>query len=168
MGYIGDYALPAGSSPSTRGAHGGLEPYGVDNGLIPVYAGSTGQYRRGPFPPTAHPRLRGEHRPSVSVMLARVGSSPSTRGAPEEDERGLKVTGLIPVYAGSTDFRGLGDTPTAAHPRLRGEHRVTFVAHIATTGSSPSTRGALVAGGSMTYAPRLIPVYAGSTSPMTQ
>ncbi len=112
----------AGSSPSTRGAHGGLEPYGVDNGLIPVYAGSTVSVRFHYAPGSAHPRLRGEHRQQRQPRCLLPGSSPSTRGAqPGEAVAGLGIR-LIPVYAGSTQVRAAPYRAGRAHPRLRGEH----------------------------------------------
>ena len=71
-----------------------------------------------------------------------AGSSPLTRGAHGwrwgvgEDE------GLIPAYAGSTLERHTPVSATRAHPRLRGEHGITYHEGRVIGGSSPLTRGA--------------------------
>nr|EEI14210.1 hypothetical protein HMPREF0276_1789 [Corynebacterium accolens ATCC 49725] len=91
-----------GSSPLTRGAQGDTQQAELAEGLIPAHAGSTQTFiipllvqqrlipahagstpschlhraRRG-----AHPRSRGEHIRSGSVLTRRGGSSPLTRGA---------------------------------------------------------------------------------------
>ena len=73
--------------------------------------------------------------------------------------------GLIPAYAGSTTLVPIAATTHRAHPRLRGEHlKVTF-SPSAPRGSSPLTRGAPHHRifGLRVY--RLIPAYAGSTTP---
>ncbi len=70
---------------------------------------------------------------------------------------------LIPVYAGSTVALCLDDPSTSAHPRLRGEHLGAIFEALATSGSSPSTRGAPYTQSMGKDGSRLIPVYAGST-----
>ncbi len=72
---------------------------------------------------------------------------------------------LIPVYAGSTARNTWHSASISAHPRLRGEHYAAYSQQAPAKGSSPSTRGAQWAGGAVMQAERLIPVYAGSTSP---
>mgnify|MGYP001013199085 CR=1 FL=1 len=72
----------AGSSPLTRGAPNSLKAAPSSRRLIPAHAGST---LRGAAPRNnepAHPRSRGEHKPSSTSSLPRSGSSPLTRGAP--------------------------------------------------------------------------------------
>ena len=51
----------------------------------------------------------------------------------------------------------------AAHPRSRGEHRITDTLRKRDDGSSPLTRGALAAGILALGVWRLIPAHAGST-----
>ena len=51
------------------------------------------------------------------------------------------------------------------HPRIRGEHVAFNSAMLASFGSSPHTRGALVAGQVDDVHGRIIPAYAGSTGP---
>ena len=111
-----------GSSPHTRGARiwGGETP--ADRGIIPAYAGSTGE--RSGFRPTPrdHPRIRGEHLPKPPAKTGSVGSSPHTRGAlrrPQGRDRGGRI---IPAYAGSTTNSKTWTRSRWDHPRIRGEH----------------------------------------------
>ena len=134
--------------------------------IIPAYAGSTDKevgrltLRRGSSPHTRgarrsrceclsargdHPRIRGEHREPIILLL--------------------KLLGIIPAYAGSTrrlyfvPFRNRGSSPhtrgahawrrrlrrrTSDHPRIRGEH---------------ARRGRREA-----HRQGIIPAYAGSTA----
>ena len=72
-------------------------------------------------------------------------------------------TRIIPAYAGSTypirSFRPVDWD----HPRIRGEHGTIWSAMKPVTGSSPHTRGALVAPYRRHGRRRIIPAYAGST-----
>ena len=91
-----------GSSPHTRGARTLTEINHPDVGIIPAYAGSTGEGVGFFYLCGDHPRIRGEHK-----TIASLG---------EEKRR------IIPAYAGSTP----GSAPSTAawtdHPRIRGEH----------------------------------------------
>ena len=134
-----------GSSPHTRGALAGRPVLRSVYRIIPAYAGST-------IPPTHrltsyqdHPRIRGEHRYSGSNHTRPCGSSPHTRGA-------LNIT--APAFAGVLD-----------HPRIRGEHEPDGRLDGGVGGSSPHTRGALHADAEGGHGLRIIPAYAGSTSP---
>ena len=51
-------------------------------GIIPAYAGSTSAARGRSTRRRDHPRIRGEHWSCEPTMVAKVGSSPHTRGAP--------------------------------------------------------------------------------------
>ena len=50
----------------------------------------------------AHPRSRGVDRPEVEQIGAAHGSSPLTRGRPEQRAGPAGDGGLIPAHAGST------------------------------------------------------------------
>ncbi len=132
-----------GSSPSTRGALVIIQGPLHIRGLIPVYAGSTGQSQCSDRAQPAHPRLRGEHISELSVHPVVAGSSPSTRGAPGGQRARYGRFRLIPVYAGSTTRAAGRFRCTSAHPRLRGEHFISAMGQRTPFGSSPSTRGAL-------------------------
>ena len=92
-----------GSSPLTPGKRQQLARRLEDQGLIPAHAGKTLRpwWRRGSR--GDHPRSRGENKVEGLVGVADLGSSPLTRGKP--DNRRLQVAGrgLIPAHAGKTD-----------------------------------------------------------------
>ena len=92
------------------------------------------------------------------------GSSPLTRGAQQSAEEPPEEIRLIPAHAGSTGWRELRGILSAAHPRSRGEHRLTFTHMIPGLGSSPLTQGALIHCLSRRLHLRLIPAHAGSTN----
>ncbi len=155
----------SGSSPLTRGALLiGWKP-AARLGLIPAYAGSTGNHHRATGGIPAHPRLRGEHDRDKSVGDSTPGSSPLTRGAPVSSWISSAVPGLIPAYAGSTRSLMGVEIPIGAHPRLRGEHHSSSPRANVSRGSSPLTRGAHQKCWCDEGADGLIPAYAGSTMP---
>ena len=108
-----------------------------------------------------HPRIRGEHMSPQALPPRVMGSSPHTRGALFVGDTARKLRRIIPAYAGSTECQimSAGD-----HPRIRGEHSVSWLQSSLHWGSSPHTRGA--PGRSSPKRPRwrIIPAYAGSTS----
>ena len=132
-----------GSSPHTRGAHGGGGAVGDGVRIIPAYAGSTGP---GVFDPPRgrdHPRIRGEHVIPSRNVNGVTGSSPHTRGAHRPARSRGHHKRIIPAYAGSTSG------PDRTEP---GKH-----------GSSPHTRGAPPGVNLRGVSFRIIPAYAGST-----
>ena len=154
-----------GSSPLTRGA-----PRRENNGLItiwliPAYAGSTLFLFLEPLSSRAHPRLRGEHFATPGDVCLLRGSSPLTRGAPGRRRAIHLLHRLIPAYAGSTPHARHQSPPVWAHPRLRGEHRMTKERCRPMLGSSPLTRGARDVLDDAVSVHGLIPAYAGSTTP---
>ena len=132
-----------GSSPHTRGARLSGCSRRFSRRIIPAYAGST-RLRPGNIKSYwDHPRIRGEHTASLTTKPASPGSSPHTRGAPEE---------CVPYHFLRSD-----------HPRIRGEHSgVSWIVKNG-TGSSPHTRGAPPNTGTSSSGRRIIPAYAGST-----
>ena len=92
---------------------------------------------------TEHPRIRGENWDDERRHDPYAGTSPHTRGKPDEQEDIIQAIRNIPAYAGKT----------------------TVLWHIskAPPGTSPHTRGKLVV---LTFASndyRNIPAYAGKT-----
>ena len=174
----------AGAHPRSRGEHAeGADVLAVLDGLIPAHAGSTppgtpAQAYRG-----AHPRSRGEHLMDVGLDLKDWGSSPLTRGARQPLRVHRRDDGLIPAHAGSTADTSRWRPAGRAHPRSRGEHSMFFnprfwrgahprsrgehlprnITSLATSGSSPLTRGAPSLTRSRRATMRLIPAHAGST-----
>ena len=134
--------LVAGSSPHARGAQGSCGEGPVSDRLIPACAGSTVFLPRDELHLRAHPRMRGEH-PSIITRPARVaGSSPHARGAPVVHVRLGGGVGLIPACAGSTRTGRPPMCSGLAHPRMRGEHRLSVPTFEPGPGSSPHARGA--------------------------
>ena len=132
--------------------------------LIPAHAGKTWPPPSQSGTPRAHPRSRGENAFIISVLKARGGSSPLTRGKHRQILADVISEGLIPAHAGKTP-RGWSRTATCrAHPRSRGENTAPVGTRAKRTGSSPLTRGKLGAGGGAQGDGRLIPAHAGKTS----
>ena len=97
-----------------------------------------------------------------------TGSSPHTRGAHRHQSSEHAQSGIIPAYAGSTFSPTRRRSRMADHPRIRGEHRRAVGDAYGTEGSSPHTRGALVAPDRCDGRGRIIPAYAGSTVTILQ
>ena len=131
-----------GSSPHTRGAlREGDSAYRM-LGIIPAYAGSTFGTHRVPIDVSDHPRIRGEHRWRHHDRLPAPGSSPHTRGAPTVQVAAVQRPRIIPAYAGSTLPHSGWGGDDGDHPRIRGEHKMSRAFFLASSGSSPHTRGA--------------------------
>ena len=161
----GEDGLYAGSSPHTRGARPPRPGKTPASGIIPAYAGSTKTGRRDGQRQRDHPRIRGEHSESTTISLTISGSSPHTRGAPDRRQAGQSCDGIIPAYAGSTEDVNAFQLGLRDHPRIRGEHFWVWLIWEASWGSSPHTRGARAFLGEGDMSGRIIPAYAGSTSP---
>ena len=157
-------AKSRGSSPLTRGKPRRRHARAVTFGLIPAHAGKT--YRAIPrrFSGRAHPRSRGENPIRPSPRYRSNGSSPLTRGKQETAANQDPESGLIPAHAGKTEFTGALVDGSGAHPRSRGENLKCGFAESSGGGSSPLTRGKLVAQGRERVVRGLIPAHAGKTS----
>ena len=93
-----------------------------------------------------------------------LGSSPLTRGKPDEAGDGGVVTGIIPAHAGKTSHGERAYKRPWDHPRSRGENTVG-VGHSATSfGSSPLTRGKRESNLDDLRASGIIPAHAGKTT----
>ena len=152
-----------GSSPLTRGKPAWQCIPSPHLGLIPAHAGKTkAPYRSGRGPP-AHPRSRGENPGLVASRRANEGSSPLTRGKHAMREQYVRRQRLIPAHAGKTTAQISSPPTRKAHPRSRGENLAAVGDAIAALGSSPLTRGKLLAGTLGNLRVRLIPAHAGKT-----
>ena len=160
---LAELTREAGSSPLTRGKRGMRRATHANHRLIPAHAGKTRGSRRMGRATPAHPRSRGEN-PNRSAQVAHItGSSPLTRGKPQEGGNLQTVLGLIPAHAGKTHRDGHLHGARGAHPRSRGENLSTYQACVGRAGSSPLTRGKLMAFMFMVWFVRLIPAHAGKT-----
>ena len=119
----GDEIGYTGSSPLTRGTPG--TDYHTERGrrFIPAYAGNSRVRESLLFDSAVHPRLCGELRKFVILLVAIGGSSPLTRGTRCADEILLRPYRFIPAYAGNSGVERIINTDVAVHPRLRGELR---------------------------------------------
>ena len=152
-----------GSSPRARGARAREQAHDQRGRIIPACAGSTRACSAAATSVQDHPRVRGEHTADHPFQRCRRGSSPRARGALPVVFRGGLLGGIIPACAGSTCRR---ETPRLGrwdHPRVRGEHRIGFVVHAHSSGSSPRARGALRFSITSPRGLGIIPACAGST-----
>ena len=153
-----------GSSPLTRGkpTQGGSGPEQV--WLIPAHAGKTGRHGPDRQSPWAHPRSRGENTLDYLMNVVAGGSSPLTRGKPPTTNALTVERRLIPAHAGKTFPDGRRHSHARAHPRSRGENLRLLRACRGVLGSSPLTRGKLIADGQSVFVHGLIPAHAGKTT----
>ncbi len=131
-----------GSPPRGRGAPGLLGCTHCLLGITPAWAGSTLLADSIDPKPADHPRVGGEH--SLKAPAARVpaGSPPRGRGAPVADPRRDTLPGITPAWAGSTQpLRPSRRQRWGAHPRVGGEHCLTYPSALRTPGSPPRGRG---------------------------
>ena len=157
------FNVVGGSSPLTRGK---LAPHRLTrrmHRLIPAHAGKThGTPARRPTQ-GAHPRSRGENKPSGASSPHTKGSSPLTRGKRRLEGDAVKIERLIPAHAGKTGPTAPTVSSPAAHPRSRGENAGIACLDGGRVGSSPLTRGKP---SRLPPQPRLrglIPAHAGKT-----
>ena len=111
-----------GSSPHVRGARYCVRLFNRNSGIIPACAGSTLGLRSSVSSARDHPRMCGEHNPSIIASIA--------------------VTGIIPACAGSTCSVSTCDSRRWDHPRMCGEHPHLHEIVRVQWGSSPHVRGA--------------------------
>ena len=131
----------SGSSPHTQGPLSAGVERGLQDRIIPAYAGPTGStctLRRSAWD---HPRIRGVHKITPKAMNFEQGSSPHTRGPPSFHHFRAVHHGFIPAYAGSTLHRPVIVTDLQDHPRIRGVHPLNLNGQKSFMGSSPHTRG---------------------------
>ena len=115
----------------------------LDNisGIIPAYAGNTAAAGMRHIGFRDHPRVCGEHVTVPSLLLYVGGSSPRMRGTLHEITSLVIVQGIIPAYAGNTEYFCSAMLATWDHPRVCGEHRVGAVRIDCTPGIIPAYAG---------------------------
>ena len=153
-----------GSSPRGRGKPSASQSSSICRGLIPAWAGKTGngQYQTGYS--QAHPRVGGENKTSGARSSSHWGSSPRGRGKRLRWPQPWASVGLIPAWAGKTGESQKGKGRTRAHPRVGGENIATEVFGGIVSGSSPRGRGKHQARVLLDPEEGLIPAWAGKTS----
>ena len=134
----------AGSSPLTRGKQRKQTGQARVPGLIPAHAGKTQSSSAWSGRAWAHPRSRGENLDALEPVASGLGSSPLTRGKQRRTACDTNNWWLIPAHAGKTETVPLVTIRHRAHPRSRGENSRSMWPCIASSGSSPLTRGKLI------------------------
>ena len=152
-----------GSSPLTRGKPVHEVPEDFASGLIPAHAGKTADRAGNETVDRAHPRSRGENSLSLYIVDGGSGSSPLTRGKLTRPGPRRDSPRLIPAHAGKTCPCPASRSPSAAHPRSRGENARTDGNGHRRCGSSPLTRGKRTERRQILRRRRLIPAHAGKT-----
>ena len=111
----------------------------------------------------AHPRVGGENRRGFFGLCGLGGSSPRGRGKPRQLRYQGSAPGLIPAWAGKTEYPATGGQPRPAHPRVGGENSSAALAGAGASGSSPRGRGKRRKCRALTARQGLIPAWAGKT-----
>ena len=113
---------------------------------------------------SAHPRSRGENSLILTGSAGGCGSSPLTRGKPDNAVALVTTNRLIPAHAGKTNCDKKSRIIRRAHPRSRGENFLSSDLLVVCHGSSPLTRGKRKGYCYDVRHSRLIPAHAGKTS----
>ena len=154
----------SGSSPRGRGKRERDPARRRAMGLIPAWAGKTKggtTLHQGSW---AHPRVGGENSPVVVSDTTHTGSSPRGRGKLLLNRLSVKLSGLIPAWAGKTPRRSSSTFSSWAHPRVGGENGLDARRWPWDQGSSPRGRGKPAWLLRSLRAWRLIPAWAGKTT----
>ena len=67
--------------------------------------------------------MRGEQQTVEIILNVERGSPPHARGAAEEEGEEGNLIGITPACAGSSKRRGVRNSRSKDHPRMRGEQR---------------------------------------------
>ncbi len=153
-----------GSSPRARGTRLGVANQQPQQRFIPACAGNTSRSTLSSRPSAVHPRVRGEHRPTIEDPVSSIGSSPRARGTLYNSLPGILRGRFIPACAGNTLGRWRVSDTRPVHPRVRGEHYRSRKSAEKDHGSSPRARGTRCRRYSWGTQSRFIPACAGNTA----
>ena len=132
-----------GSPPLARGIPVHVLLLFVSAGITPACAGNTDKRYNSTFQSEDHPRLRGEYRCEVIILLIQTGSPPLARGIHSgyyPVNTGFRIT---PACAGNTAVARSCLKLKRDHPRLRGEYVCCPGCRLRLAGSPPLARGIL-------------------------
>ena len=132
-------------------------------GIIPAYAGNTSRMIKSAEGIWDHPRVCGEHPYRIIPIPEDMGSSPRMRGTRNARHGRHRQAGIIPAYAGNTNYPISSVCNTRDHPRVCGEHQLPSYTFSLPVGSSPRMRGTPNVSKGSGRADRIIPAYAGNT-----
>ena len=108
--------------------------------------------------------MGGEHIQTSNIDTDNRGSSPRGRGTHRHIPERFFPCRIIPAWAGNTKPHGSLDL-IPDHPRVGGEHSSSGASFVTSTGSSPRGRGTHESAGCIPHKVRIIPAWAGNTSP---
>ena len=154
---------PDGSSPRARGTPFAQKEAVKKIRFIPACAGNTMRMVNMSESSTVHPRVRGEHSPTVQATVYLFGSSPRARGTRHTIASNGSFDRFIPACAGNTLPPFGASISLAVHPRVRGEHRSAAESDDFPPGSSPRARGTQNGPARGRAGCRFIPACAGNT-----
>ena len=146
-----------------RGTHDRERSRVARGRIIPAYAGNTACRSAPARRHWDHPRICGEHSMLKAAANASTGSSPHMRGTPPFADALRLRFGIIPAYAGNTNFLDLVQAVHQDHPRICGEHLRHRRMGKPTILSSPHMRGTPAVIVCAVSPPGIIPAYAGNT-----
>ena len=152
----------AGLSPHARGTLRRQQRGSPGRRFIPAYAGNASDEEGADCCFPVHPRIRGERLMRRRWLGRPVGSSPHTRGTRYCTNNECETFRFIPAYAGNEQTVRVARLTWPVHPRIRGERSQRAPRTLATSGSSPHTRGTRPSGGPPPGRKRFIPAYAGN------
>ena len=153
-----------GSSPRGRGKRVADTERQLRVRLIPAWAGKTVRALMVTVVAGAHPRVGGENSLYSGEGVSVSGSSPRGRGKPRRRQPVPDRRGLIPAWAGKTEYPATAGPPRPAHPRVGGENTQTTKPITSVSGSSPRGRGKHQRWQLHADHRGLIPAWAGKTS----
>mgnify|MGYP007135339911 CR=1 FL=1 len=107
--------------------------------------------------------MRGEHAMTQSPPISSLGSPPHARGALIDGINSIRITGITPACAGSTQAAAPDSFLFRDHPRMRGEHAAMNAYFDIHEGSPPHARGAPDDATFRRGTSRITPACAGST-----
>ena len=151
-----------------RGTQRGQGDHPSGQGIIPAYAGNTSRKPEAHEFKRDHPRICGEHISLNALLFPSSGSSPHMRGTLLAAGVGLGLLGIIPAYAGNTFERISSNRSARDHPRICGEHYMSFLSERIGAGSSPHMRGTPNLIAWCAVCAGIIPAYAGNTIPCSR
>ncbi len=130
-----------GTPPPARG------PLARDAGALPgarntpACAGTTRRAGSTPARGAEHPRLRGDHTVTETVLPCESGTPPPARGPPHSGRRPAVRPRNTPACAGTTRPARPARCPGPEHPRLRGDHVSNPNGRPTILGTPPPARG---------------------------
>ena len=152
-----------GSPPLTRGPRSLSRPLRSNLRITPAHAGTTSAFYFPPFPPSDHPRSRGDHLMAPAAGSIATGSPPLTRGPLANPPSASVGEGITPAHAGTTAVIVGGVSDLEDHPRSRGDHCDEYSPIGRPFGSPPLTRGPRRSPARGYDKIRITPAHAGTT-----